>query len=440
MTDNSKVWIIGGGLAGCEAAWFLACHGIDVILFEMRPHKTTPAHTTSFLAELVCSNSLRSDDPSSAVGLLKEEMKAMGSIVIESAEENRVPAGKALAVNRDEFAKYISEKISSNPRIDVRREEVDAIPDDVNCIIATGPLTSEKFSKVIADMVGSDSLYFYDAIAPIVSTDSVDMDVVYNMDRYGEADSGDYLNCPMSKETYLAFWEALSLAEPVVKKSFEKLQYFEGCMPVEAIAKRGVDSLRFGAMKPVGLPDPKTGKIPYAVVQLRKENNNGSMLNLVGFQTGLTYSDQNKILKMIPGLENSEFLRYGSMHRNTFIKAPQVLNDTLGLRENPRITFAGQVSGVEGYVESAAMGILAGIYTWLSINGKPLTPAFDTTVCGALASYIHTANPKKFQPMKSNFGILPPLNGRFPKKEKKEKMAQRGRVDLIEWMKTIGLK
>ncbi len=438
--ENMDVLVIGGGLAGCEAANFLACHGINVTLYEMRPIKKTAAHDTGFLAELVCSNSLRSDDPFSAVGILKGEMRSLGSLVIEAAEKHRVPAGKALAVNRDNFAKYITQKISSNPRIKVCREEVLTVPENRDCILATGPLTSEALSGSIANIIGESELYFYDAIAPIISKDSIDTNIVYQMDRYGEAGSGDYLNCPMNRDEYLVFYRALCDAVPVGRRGVEALKYFEGCMPVEAIAKRGEDTLRFGAMKPVGLTDPRTGVEPYAVVQLRKEDQNGEMLNLVGFQTGLSYPDQANIFKMIPGLENADFFRYGSMHRNTFINAPTVLNTTLGMKGNERLLFAGQVSGVEGYVESSAMGILAGVYTWLRLAGKKLIPAPKTTVCGALAAYINSAEPKNFQPMKSNFGILEPLKGRFNKKEKKEKKAIRAGKDFAEWKEIIGLK
>lgn len=433
------ITVIGGGLAGTEAAWQAANRGICVTLYEMKPARFSPAHHLPSLAELVCSNSLRGASLENAVGLLKEELRLAGSLFMEAAIAAKVPAGGALAVDREHFSRFITERIEAHPLISVVREEITAIPRDGIVIIASGPLTSEPLARAISDITGP-YLYFYDAIAPIVTESSIDHGTVFRASRYGKGDGDDYLNCPMSGEEYDAFVAALLAAEKVPARDFEKLIHFEGCMPVEEMASRGHDTLRFGPMKPVGLTDPRTGKEPHAVVQLRMENREGSMFNLVGFQTKLTYPEQQKVFRMIPGLRDAEFARLGSMHRNTFINAPNILDKSLRMRTNPRILFAGQITGVEGYVESAATGLMAGVNASIIFQRGPdaplpLPPA--TTAHGALVSHITNADPRHFQPMNVNYGLFPAMEGRAKKAERRRLLAERALRDMEAWRAEI---
>lgn len=428
-----EIVVVGAGLAGAEAAWQAARRGVHVRLFEMRPKRMTPAHKTAGFAELVCSNSLRGAGMENAVGVLKEEMRRLGSITMEAADARRVPAGGALAVDRCGFSDYITQRVRNHPNIEVVCEEVQAIPlaADGITVIASGPLTEGALAEDIARRTGGDSLYFYDAAAPIVSADSIDMAKAYRASRYGKGEAA-YLNCPMTKEAYEAFWEALVTAEKTPTKDFEKEKFFEGCMPVEAMAARGKDTLRYGPLKPVGLERPDTGVRPYAVVQLRQDNASATLYNIVGFQTHLLWPEQRRVFAMIPGLEHAEFLRYGVMHRNTFLNAPRHILPTFQFRGEEHLFFAGQMTGVEGYVESAASGLVAGINAARMAAGEaPLT--FPEETChGALAHYITTSEAKRFQPMNVNFGLLPPAavrdaNGRriCGKKEKKAMLAAR---------------
>jgi len=429
------ITIIGGGLAGCEAAWQAAERGIPVNLFEMKPTRYSPAHSRASLAELVCSNSLRGASLDNAVGLLKEEMRRLGTLFMSAADATRVPAGGALAVDRELFSTFITEKVQTHPLITVIREEIEKIPDDGIVIIASGPLTSEALAAGIAKLTGP-YLYFYDAIAPIITASSIDTDIVFRASRYGKGDGDDYLNCPMSCQEYECFLAALLAAEKVPSRDFEKLVHFEGCMPVEELASRGKDTLRFGPMKPVGLTDPRTGREPHAVVQLRMENLEGSLFNLVGFQTKLTYPEQKRVFRLIPGLEQAEFVRLGSMHRNTYLNAPSILADTLQMKSNPRILFAGQITGVEGYVESAATGYNAGINAArLAARGMDavIEPPPATTAHGALIHYITSAESRNFQPMNVNYGLFPPLEGKIRKSERRQRLAQRALDDLETW-------
>lgn len=411
--------VIGAGLAGCEAAWRLAQEGINVRLYEMKPEKFSPAHKYGGFAELVCSNSLKAARLESAAGLLKYEMEHLGSLTVPCAKENSVEAGGALAVDREKFSDCVTEKIRSHPLIEVVGGEVTALPDGI-VIIATGPLTSGAMADTIKQLCG-EGLSFYDAAAPIVTYESLDLDKVFFASRYGRGDA-DYINCPMNKEEYLAFHEALVNAERVQLKDFETHPFsvYEGCMPIEVLASRGVDTMRFGPMKPVGITDKRTGKRPYAVIQLRRENSEGTLFNLVGFQTNLKFGEQKRVFSMIPGLENAEFMRYGVMHRNTFINSPELLNADFSMREHPDIYFAGQITGVEGYMESAASGIIAGIAAARKIKGlEPLVLPNDT-MTGALSRYISDPfNAGKFQPMGANMGILPDIGVRI--KDKKER-------------------
>lgn len=425
--------IIGGGLAGCEAAWQAAERGIAVTLHEMKPEKLSPAHHLSGLAELVCSNSLRGDSLDNAVGLLKEELRRCGSLIMEAAEATRVPAGGALAVDRLLFSGYVTDKISTHPLINLVPGELTQIPADGSVIIASGPLTSDALAASLAGLTG-DRLYFYDAIAPIVSADSLDMTKVFAASRYGKGDGDDYLNCPLNEAEYLAFVAELVAAEKVPSRDFEKIVHFEGCMPVETMAERGVETLRFGPMKPVGLPDPRTGLDPHAVIQLRAENREKTMFNLVGFQTKLTWPEQKRVFRMIPGLEGVEFVRLGSMHRNTFINSPALLLPTQQLKSDPRIFFAGQITGVEGYVESAGSGFLAGVTAAGMIkHGQPASVPPLETALGALMAHITNADARHFQPMNINYGLFPDLPGRVPKKEKRQKLAERALAALDVW-------
>ena len=434
--NKEKLTVIGAGLAGCEAAWQAAGHGVAVTLFEMKPKKYSPVHHHPGLAELVCSNSLRGESPENAVGLLKEELRRVGSLFMEAALATRVPAGGALAVDRALFSAYITEKIEKHPLIEVVHGEVTEIPAEGVVIVASGPLTSDALAAAIGRYTG-DYLYFYDAIAPIVTADSIDLSKAFRASRYGKGEGDDYLNCPLDEAEYKAFVAALLAAEKVAAKEFEKVVHFEGCMPIEEMAERGLDTLRFGPMKPVGLIDPRTGIEPYAVVQLRQENREGTMYNLVGFQTKLTYPGQRRIFRTIPGLENAEFVRLGSMHRNTFINAPQLLLPTFQLKQEPRVIFAGQITGVEGYVESAASGFIAGLNGERLVRGEALTVPPPATALGALVHHITATGTRHFQPMNVNYGLFPDLPGRVKKKEKRAKLAERARNELEEWMKIL---
>lgn len=403
--------VIGAGLAGCEAAWQAAQMGVRVRLFEMKPQKMTPAHSYKGMAELVCSNSLRNNALDSAIGLLKEELRRLDSLIMEAAEHSKVSAGGALAVDRVLFSDYITEKIKNHPLIEVIEKECDSICDDEITVIATGPLTSEPMARAISEKIGEQKLYFFDAAAPIVSYDSIDMSKAFFASRYGKG-SADYINCPMNKEEYTAFYNALIEAEEAELHDFEKgesLKVFEGCMPVEVMAKRGEDTLRFGPLKPVGISHPETGETYYAVVQLRREDEIGTMFNLVGFQTHLKFAEQKRVFGMIPGLENAEFLRYGVMHRNTFLNSPQLLTNNYSLRTNGKIYFAGQMTGVEGYIESCASGLVAGVSAAMQALGKDTVTFPRETMIGAMANYVMCAGASSFQPMNANFGIMPPL-------------------------------
>ena len=431
--------IIGGGLAGSEAAWQAANQGAHVTLYEMRPKEPTPAHKTGFLAELVCSNSLGSDDSLSAPGILKAEMRRLGSLIIKIADEARVPAGAALAVDRDLFAQKITQALEGHPNVRLIHEHVPTIPADAVVIVATGPLTSDALAAQLKALTHSQNLYFFDAIAPIVDADSIDQDLVFKASRYGKGDA-DYLNCPMTEPEYDAFYQALLAAEKVIPKEFEKVPYFEGCIPIEVMAERGRDTMMFGPLKPVGLVDPKTHTRPYAVVQLRMENRHGTCYNLVGFQTKLTYSAQKRVFRMIPGLANVEFLRYGSVHRNTFVNAPALLEETLQLKYQPRIFIAGQLVGVEGYTEAAASGGLAGINAARLLKGMDLVVPPETTAHGALMNYITTSDPRHFQPMNINFGLFPPLPVRIrDKQDRQRRTSQRALETFTTWIQRSAL-
>lgn len=433
---QKPVTIIGGGLAGCEAAWQLLKRGIEVELYEMRPTASSPAHKTSNLAELVCSNSLRSRMIDSAVGLLKEEMRILGSLIMEAADSTAIPAGKALAVDRTLFSRCVEDRLLSQGRLEIRREEVTALPRDGVVIIASGPLTSDALAERIAGLTGEESLYFYDAIAPIVEAESIDLEKVFRASRY-DAGEGDYLNCPMTREEYEAFYRALVEGTEVPLRDFEKPRYFEGCLPIEIMAQRGFRTLLFGPMKPVGLIDPRTGKEPCAVVQLRQENRASSLFNMVGFQTKLTWPEQRRIFRMIPGLEAAEFVRFGSIHRNTFLNAPATLKETLQLRCDERIFFAGQITGVEGYVESAATGLLAGLFAAAFRSGEALPPPPATTALGALIRHLAGAETGTFQPMNVNFGLFPPLEKKVPRKNRGGLYAERALAAVGKWKEEL---
>lgn len=426
----SKVTIIGAGLAGSEAAWQVAEAGFDVELYEMRPHVMPPAHHTDQFAELVCSNSLRGAAVENAVGLLKEEMRQLNSLIIKAADATKVPAGGALAVDREAFSKYITSILRTHPRVTIINQEVIEIPKALPLIIASGPLTSQTLSEAIGRLTGSQYLYFYDAAAPILVGDSLDMNKIYRASRYGKGDD-DYLNCPMNKEEYANFWRELTSAETVPVKNFEKPIFFEGCMPVEEMASRGIDTLRFGPLKPVGLEHPLTGEMPYAVIQLRQDNYAATLYNIVGFQTHLKWPEQERVFRLIPGLEQAEFLRLGVMHRNTFINSPKVLSSTLQMLDHPNVFFAGQITGVEGYVESAASGLVAGINAARRLANLELLVFPRETAHGALCQYITNADAKHFQPMNINFGLLPPLEQKIrDKKMKNGLIAQRALLAL----------
>jgi methylenetetrahydrofolate--tRNA-(uracil-5-)-methyltransferase len=433
----TRIVVVGGGLAGSEAAWQAAERGAQVRLYEMRPVTQTPAHKTDRLAELVCSNSLKSDSPEDCHGLLKRELEAYGSIVMAAARAHAVPAGSALAVDREGFAADITDRLSRHPRISIVREEVKAIPEERPAILATGPLTSDRLASALQDRfldylasrdhsaTGSDLLYFYDAISPIVAGDSIDREVAFAASRYDKGGE-DYLNCPMTREEYRGFREAIRSAELTPVHPFEEARYFEGCLPIEVLAARGEDALRFGPMKPVGLIDPRIGQRPHAVVQLRLENQEGTMYNMVGFQTRMRWGEQRRILRTIPGLREAEFLRYGSIHRNTFITAPALLHETMQFRGDPGVFIAGQLTGVEGYLESAGTGLLAGVNAVRLLRGDVPILLPPTTALGSLIRHICRADPRSFQPMNVNFGLLPPLDTPIrPKRERRQALVGR---------------
>jgi len=427
--------IIGAGLAGCEAAWQAAQLGINVTLFEMKPDHYSEAHELPGLAELVCSNSLRGKGMNNAVGCLKEELRRANSLFMQAADATEVPAGGALAVDRAAFSEFISQRIAENPRIEVVHQQVDRLPDEGPVIVASGPLTSANLAQNIAERTGDDDLYFYDAIAPIVSAESIDHSVIWRASRYDKGDA-DYLNCPLNEEQYKQFIADLCAAEKVPARNFEKMIHFEGCMPIEEMAARGEKTLAFGPMKPVGLPDPRTGKTPYAVIQLRQDNLHATSYNIVGFQTKLTYPEQRRIFRTIPGLEQAEFERLGSVHRNTFINSPHCLNGRLQLISDPRIYFAGQITGVEGYVESAACGFLAGIIASYDLLGHELTLPPGVTACGALLQHLSNKGQAgdTFQPQNVNYGLFPPLEGRKMKRAlRRLAMAERALEAWDNW-------
>lgn len=431
--SNARIKVIGAGLAGCEAAWQATKLGVDVELYEMKPTKFSPAHHNENFAELVCSNSFRSNAISNAVGLLKEELRAMGSLILEAAYATEVPAGSALAVNRDEFSKYITEKIKNNPRITVFNEEVTSIDFDSVTVVASGPLTSEALATTISEITGGTELHFFDAAAPIVDFASIDTSKAFFASRYGKGDPEDYLNCPMTEEEYALFHKELSTAATAPLKAFDRelqedLTVFEGCMPVEVMANRGYDTLRFGPMKPVGLPVPSTGEDAFATVQLRRENKEGTMYNIVGFQTHLTFGEQRRVFGLIPGLENAEYFRYGVMHRNTYLNSPELLTNIYSMRKYPNIFFAGQMTGVEGYIESTSSGFVAGINAALKALGKESIVFPKETEIGALASYVSEGGiSSSFQPMNANFGIIAPFDKKIKggKKNRNEAYAAR---------------
>jgi methylenetetrahydrofolate--tRNA-(uracil-5-)-methyltransferase len=425
--------VVGGGLAGCEAAWALAERGVDVTIYEMRPAVRTPAHQTDRLAELVCSNSFKSEDPSNAHGLLKAELRRLGSLLLRCADEARVPGGAALAVDRELFSRAVHDRVTAHPRITVRREEIGEVPSPA--VIATGPLTSERLARALAARLGASALAFYDAIAPVVADDSLDKTQLYALSRYGKGGGDDYLNAPMDAATYAGFVDALVAADQFEAHDFDRVPYFEGCLPVEEMARRGRDTLRFGPMKPVGLPDPRTGREPFAVVQLRREDRAGQMWNLVGFQTRLRIPEQRRVFSLIPGLGSAEYLRFGSIHRNAYVNSPATLGAALTLRDDDRVFLAGQITGVEGYTESLGTGLLAGINLARRLCGRPATVPPPTTMLGGLCRYLRDADPNHFQPMNANFGLLDPLPDKVKKEEKKERLAARALADFERWVR-----
>jgi len=436
---TTPIHIVGGGLAGSEAAWQIAERGGDVVLHEMRPDHATPAHQTGSLAELVCSNSFRSDDAEhNAVGLLHEEMRRCGSLILRSADNARVPAGSALAVDRELFSGAVTEAVESHPRITIECSIVDGLPPKGwhQVIVATGPLTSHGLSRAIMELTGEQELAFFDAIAPIVYKDSLNFDIAWYQSRYDKGEGADYINCPLGKAEYEAFLDALLAADRTTFKEWERnTPYFEGCMPIEVMAGRGRETLRYGPMKPVGLTDPRTGRQPYAVAQLRQDNARGTLYNIVGFQTKIRYKAQTEVFRMIPGLESARFARLGGIHRNTFLNSPRVLDATLRLKADPRLRFAGQITGVEGYVESAVMGLLAGRFAMAELRGEPPAPPPPTTAMGALLWHVTGgANAETFQPMNVNFGLFPPLPGKLRKRERKPAYAARALADLESWL------
>lgn len=430
---KNYITVIGGGLAGTEAAYQIAKRGINVKLYEMKPEKYSPAHSNKNLAEIVCSNSFKSNSITNACGLLKEELRRLDSLLIKIADETKVPAGQALAVDREKFSSTVNEKIENNSKIEVIHEEIKEIDaEDGITIIATGPLTSDKMAEEIIKLTGKERLAFYDAAAPIISKESIDFNIAFYGDRYGKEGDSSYINLPMNKEEYERFYNELVSAEVVTLHEFEKKEIFEGCMPIEVMAKRGADTIRFGPLKPVGFTDPRTGKRPYAIIQLRQDNKEGTLYNMVGFQTNLKFGEQKRVFSLIPGLENAEFVKYGVMHRNTFINSPELLDNTYNLKANKNIYFAGQITGVEGYVESISSGFVAGINAVNKVLGKNKIEFSKFTMIGALAKYISTEN-DKFQPMNANYGIMPELEGKriADKKLKYGKISDRA----IEYLK-----
>jgi len=431
-----NIVVVGGGLAGSEAAWRASKMGVKVTLYEMKPKKFSPAHKTEGMAELVCSNSLRSESEENASGLLKREMAILSSIIISAAEETRVPAGSAMAVDREKFSEYITEKLKSDPNIEIVTEEVTKLDFDVPTVVATGPLTTEGLTEEIIGLTGSDKLFFYDAISPIIFTESINMDVAFRGSRYGKG-GDDYINLPMNEEEYYGFIREIKKADEVAPHSFENKKIFEGCLPIEVMVRRGDDTLAFGPMKPVGLEDPKTSERPFAVVQLRQENREGTLYNMVGFQTRLKQGEQDRVFKMIPGLERAQFARYGSVHRNTFISSPRLLFPTLELKRRPGLFISGQLVGVEGYVESAIMGILSGLNAALhAMNENLMIPPRDTAL-GSLVSYITDKRNRDFQPMNINFGLFPSPPAGVRKKDRKRYMAKRALKEMELWEEKI---
>jgi methylenetetrahydrofolate--tRNA-(uracil-5-)-methyltransferase len=429
--------VVGGGLAGSEAAWALAERGVRVELYEMRPVVPTPAHRTDRLAELVCSNSFKSVDLTNAHGLLKAELRGLGSLLLPCADEARVPGGTALAVDREIFSRAVHERVTGHPNITVVREEAAELPSPG--VVATGPLTSERLAEAIAARLGVASLAFYDAIAPVVADDSLERDRLYALSRYGKGGGDDYLNVPLDRPGYEGFLDALIAADQHQGHDFDQVPYFEGCLPVEEMARRGRETLRFGPMKPVGLPDPRTGREPYAVLQLRREDRAGQMWNMVGFQTRLRIPEQQRVFRMLPGLGEAEFLRYGSIHRNAYLNSPATLGPALTARDDDRLFFAGQLTGVEGYTESLGTGLLAGINLARRLNGLPSSVPPPTTMLGALYRYLRDADPKHFQPMNANFGLLEPLDvtGRISKDRKKELLVERAQAEFDAWISRV---
>lgn len=419
--ENNYINVIGAGLAGCEAAWLLSRLKVNVHLYEMKPVKRSPAHKSDNYGELVCSNSLKANSIDNATGLLKEELRRLGSLIIEAADKTAVPAGGALAVDRDDFSQYITDRINSSEYITVINEPVTKIPDDAITIVATGPLTDGELFQDIVRITGADDLHFFDAAAPIVTLDSIDMNYAFFASRYGKG-GDDYINCPMNKEEYLNFYRELISAELADVEGFDRDISFEGCMPIETMAKRGEDTMRFGPLKPVGLIDPRTGKEPYACLQLRQDNKAKTMFNLVGFQTRLKFGEQKRVFGMIPGLYNAEYYRYGVMHRNTYLCSPKVLTDRYNLKDRPDLFFAGQITGVEGYNASTGSGFLAAFYAYMRFKGiEPMVVFDNETMLGSMADYVSSASSDNFAPMNPNFGIIKPYEGKFKKKEKKEK-------------------
>lgn len=430
-----NVTVLGGGLAGSEAAWALAERGMPVTLVEMRPVVRTPAHQTDRLAELVCSNTFKSTEVENAHGLLKAELRLLGSLLLACADGARVPGGSALAVDRDAFSAAVDARVRAHPNITLVRREAVELPEAG--VVATGPLTSERLAAAIAARLGVEALAFYDAIAPIVAAESLDRGSLYALSRYGKGGGDDYLNAPLTRDEYEAFLDALLAADQFTAHEFDQVPYFEGCMPVEEMARRGRETLRFGPMKPVGLPDPRTGREPHAVVQLRQEDRAGQMWNLVGFQTRLRIPEQRKVFSMIPGLAEAEFLRFGSIHRNSYLNSPRCLGPGLTARDNDRLFFAGQLTGVEGYTESLGTGLLAGINLARRLSGKPAAVPPPTTMLGGLYRYLAEADPRHFQPMNANFGLLEPLPGRVRKQDRKARLAARALEDLARWAEAL---
>ena len=434
---NAPVHVVGGGLAGCECAWQLASRGVEVVLWEMRPAATTPAHRTDRLAELVCSNSLRSDDPHHPSGLLKREMESLGSLVLRAARAEAVPAGSALAVDRDRFAAAVTASLEGHPRVEIRREELRDLPAR-DVVVASGPLTSPALSSRLAELLGAEHLYFYDAISPVIEAESLDRGRLFAASRYGKGGGDDYLNAPMDRERYVAFRAAILAAEVLPLRDFERALFFEGCLPIEELARRGEDTLRFGPMKPVGLRAPD-GSRPWAVVQLRQENLARSQYSLVGFQSRLCWPDQRRVLRMIPGLGRADFVRLGQVHRNTFVNAPLHLDACYRLRALPRVRLAGQITGVEGYLESAATGLAAALYLVLERRGEAFVTLPPTTAIGALARHLTESDPARFQPANVNYGLFPALPGRASRGDRRAALAARAATDLASWSAAHGV-